>query len=49
MKTMTEKSFDTVKFFRAVKEIIANELSTMTLDEQKEYLKKIREGKIRPA
>ena len=44
---MTEKSFDTVKFFRQIKEKIAEKLSTMTLEEQKEYLRKIRDGEIK--
>ena len=46
---MTEKSFDTVKFFRQIKEKIAEKLSTMTLEEQKEYLRKIRDGEIKLA
>ena len=46
---MIEKTFDTVKFFRQIKEKLAEKLSTMTLDEQKEYLRKIREGKIKLA
>jgi hypothetical protein len=46
MKTTTEKTFDTVNFFRNIKEKLAEKLATMTLEEQKEYLKKIREGKI---
>lgn len=33
-----EKEFDTVKFFRAVKEKIANETKGMTFAEFKEYL-----------
>jgi hypothetical protein len=49
MKTMTKKSFDTVKFFRQIKEKLAEKLSTMTLDEQKEYLRKVREGEIKIA
>ena len=46
---MTKKSFDTVKFFRQIKEKLAEKLSTMTLDEQKEYLRKVREGEIKIA
>jgi hypothetical protein len=49
MKAMTKKTFDTVKFFRLIKEKLAEKLSTMTLEEQKEYLKKIREGEIKLA
>jgi hypothetical protein len=33
-----EKKFDTVKFFRAVKEKIAEETKDMTFSEFKEYL-----------
>ena len=43
---MTEKSFDTVKFFRQIKEKLAKELCKMTIEEQKEYLRKVREGEI---
>jgi hypothetical protein len=46
---MTKKTFDTVKYFRQIKEKLAEKLSTMTLEEQKEYLRKIREGKIKLA
>ena len=46
---MTEKTFDTVKYFQKIKEKIAKKLSAMTLDEQKEYLRKIREGEIKLA
>lgn len=38
MKTTT-KDFDTVAFFRAEKERIAKEISSMTFEELKEYLK----------
>lgn len=44
---MTKKSFDTVKFFRQIKEKLAEKLSSMTLKEQKEYLSKIRSGEIK--
>jgi hypothetical protein len=47
MKTMTKKSFDTVKFFRLIKEKLAEKLSSMTLEEQKEYLSKVRSGEIK--
>lgn len=35
-----EKEFDTVKFFRAVKEKIAKETKGMTFSEFKEYISK---------
>ena len=47
MKTMTEKTYDTVKFFRQIKEKLAEKLSTMTLEEQKEFLRKVRDGEIK--
>ncbi|MEO6232500.1 MAG: hypothetical protein ABJB11_18190 [Ferruginibacter sp.] len=37
---LKEKEFDTVKFFRAVKEKIANETKGMTFLEFKEYINK---------
>jgi poly-gamma-glutamate capsule biosynthesis protein CapA/YwtB (metallophosphatase superfamily) len=48
MKTETriKKDFDTVAFFRNVKEQIANELQGKSFDEQKEVLKKIQSGEI---
>jgi hypothetical protein len=49
MKIITKKSFDTVNYFRQIKEKLAEKLSTMTLAEQKEYLRKIREGEIQLA
>ncbi len=47
MKTITEKKFDTVKFFRAIKEKLALRMFGMTLEQQKEFLKQVREGKIK--
>jgi hypothetical protein len=49
MKTKIEKTFDTVKFFRQIKEKLAERLSTMTLEEQKEFLRKVRDGEIKIA
>ncbi len=49
MKTMTEKKFDTVNFFRAIKEKLAAKMAGMTLEEQREFLKQVREGKIKIA
>ncbi len=42
MKTITkqEKTFDTVKVFREIKEKIAKETEKMTFQQFKEYLKK---------
>ena len=40
MKTkIKEKEFDTVKTFRAIKEKLASEMSGMTFDQIKEFLK----------
>jgi len=47
MKTNYEKEFDSVKSFRIIKEKLAQNLINMTLDEQKEFLKKVREGTIK--
>ena len=44
-----EKKFDTVKFFRSVKEKIAAKMEGMTLPEKKEFLKQVKEGKIKIA
>ena len=38
MTNESKKSFDTVKFFRAVKEKIAKETSGMSFEQLKEYL-----------
>ncbi len=47
MKTTTEKTFDTVNFFRAIKEKLAARMVDMTLEQQKEFLRQVREGKIK--
>ena len=47
MKTMTKKKFDSVQFFRSVKEKLAARMANMTLEEQREFLKQVREGKIK--
>ena len=47
MKTMIKKSFDSIKYFRRLKEKMAEQLAQMTLEEQKEYLRKIRSGEIK--
>lgn len=46
---ITEKKFDTLKFFRNVKEKLAAKMQNMTLVEQKEFLKQVREGTIKVA
>jgi poly-gamma-glutamate capsule biosynthesis protein CapA/YwtB (metallophosphatase superfamily) len=49
MKTETQikKDFDTVAFFRNVKEQIANELYGKSFEEQKALLKKFQSGEIK--
>ncbi|MEX2567325.1 MAG: hypothetical protein WD431_15385 [Cyclobacteriaceae bacterium] len=51
MKTTTKK-FDTVRFFRAEKERIAKEISNMSFEELKDYLKSksawLKKNKSRP-
>jgi hypothetical protein len=51
MKTETkkEKEFDSVVFFRTVKEKMAKATEGMTLQEEREYWKQLREGKIKLA
>lgn len=49
MKTTTEKKFDTVQFFRLIKEKLAVRMINMTFDEKREFLKQVREGKIKIA
>ncbi len=45
----TKKTFDTVAFFRAIKEKLANKMVGMTLEQQKDFLKQVRDGKIKIA
>ncbi len=49
MKPKKEKSFDTVAFFRAIKEKLASKMAGMTLEQQKEFMRQVREGKIKIA
>jgi len=46
---MVEKRIDTVKLFRSIKEKLAERMGSMTLDEQKEFMRKVREGEIKIA
>jgi hypothetical protein len=45
----TKKTFDTVAFFRAIKEKLAAKMVGMTLEQQKDFLKQVRDGKIKIA
>ncbi len=47
MKTKEKKTFDTVAFFRAIKEKLAEKMSGMTLEQQKIFLEKVRNGEIK--
>ena len=49
MKTKEVKTFDSVTFFRAVKEKMAMMMEGMTLAQKKEFMRQIREGKIKVA
>lgn len=49
MKTKKVKVFDSVAFFRAVKEKMAMMMEGMTLAEKKQFMQQIREGKIKVA
>ena len=47
--TKTEKKIDTVTFFRPIKEKLAERMAGMSLKQQKEFMQKVREGKIKIA
>lgn len=42
-----EKTFDTIKFFRKVKQKLSEKMKGMSLPEKQEFLKNVREGKIK--
>jgi hypothetical protein len=41
------KSFDTVAFFREIKKNLAKMMAGMNLSEKKDFMLKVREGKIK--
>ena len=49
MKTKEIKTFDSVAFFRSVKEKLANQMEGMTLAQKKDILQYIRKNKIKIA
>ena len=49
MTTKEIKPFDSVSFFRAVKEKMAKMMEGMTLAQKKDFMRQIREGKIKVA
>lgn len=46
MSKEKEKKFDTVKFFRKIKDILAEKMKGMTLTEKQDFLRSVKEGKI---
>lgn len=44
-----EKEFDSVPFFHSVKEKMSKAIEKMTLEEERNYWKLVREGKIKLA
>ncbi len=49
MKVTTEKKFDSVKYFKLIKEKLASKMGDMSLEEQKRFMQQVREGKIKIA
>jgi len=49
MKAKKEKTFDSVSFFRTIKEKLAEKMIGMSLQEQHDFMRKVREGKIKIA
>ncbi len=49
MKSKKIKSFDAVAFFRAIKEKLAAKMENMSLEQQKNFMRQVREGKIKIA
>lgn len=49
MKHNKEKTFDAVAFFRVIKEKLASKMVGMTLEQQKDFMRQVREGKIKIA
>ncbi len=47
MTTKEVKTFDSVTFFRAIKEKMAKMMEGMTVAQKKEFMRQIREGKIK--
>ena len=45
MKTKTKNAFDSVAFFRAIKEKLAAKMAGMTLKQKQAFMQKVIEGK----
>lgn len=49
MKNKETKTFDSVTFFRSIKEKLAKRMEGMTLPQKKEFMQQVRDGKIKIA
>lgn len=49
METKDKKEFDSVAFFRTIKEKLAKKMEGMTLIQKKEFMQQVREGTIKIA
>lgn len=49
MKNKQHTEFDSVAFFRAIKEKLSKKMEGMTLVQKREFMLKVREGKIKIA
>lgn len=49
MKNKDQKTFDSVSFFRAIKEKLAKKMEGMTLIQKREFMQQVRDGKIKVA
>lgn len=45
--TRTPEGFNSVEYFRSIKQKLAERMKDMTLKEQKAFMKKVREGEIK--
>jgi len=46
-ETGTKEDFDSVEYFRSIKQKLAERMKDMTLKEQKAFMKKVKEGEIK--
>ncbi len=49
MKNKEKREFDSVTFFRAIKEKLAKKMEGMTLVQKREFMREVRERKIKIA
>ena len=45
----TKAGFNSVEYFRSIKEKMAEKMKDMTLEEQQAFMKKVREGNVKLA